>query len=48
MVLKFLTLLLPWRLRRWVLNTAFGYKLHPKSRIGLALGLSQAISHGCT
>jgi acetyltransferase-like isoleucine patch superfamily enzyme len=36
MVLKLLTLLLPWRLRRWVLSVAFGYKLHPKSRIGFA------------
>jgi acetyltransferase-like isoleucine patch superfamily enzyme len=36
MVLKFLTLLLPWRLRRWILGVAFGYKLHPHSRIGFA------------
>lgn len=36
MILKFLTLLLPWPLRRWVLRVAFGYKLHPQSRIGLA------------
>lgn len=35
-LLKFLTLFLPWPVRRWVLAQFFGFKLHPNSRIGLA------------
>jgi acetyltransferase-like isoleucine patch superfamily enzyme len=33
---KFLTLLLPWALRRIVLNKWFGYEIHPSASIGLA------------
>jgi len=36
MILKFLSLLLPWPLRRRLLSLVFGYRLHPTSRIGLA------------
>jgi acetyltransferase-like isoleucine patch superfamily enzyme len=36
LILKTLTLLLPWPLRRWVLNSVFGYQIHPESRIGLS------------
>jgi hypothetical protein len=36
MILKFLTVLLPWPIRRQVLTRWFGYKLHPSSHIGLA------------
>ena len=32
----FLSLLLPWTLRRWILQKRFGYILHPSSRIGWA------------
>jgi hypothetical protein len=34
--LMFVSLLLPWELRRRFLETQFGYELHPTSRIGLA------------
>ena len=27
---------LPWRLKRWLLRSLYGYELHPTSRIGLA------------
>ena len=27
---------MPWLLRRWFLTTAFGYKIDPSARIGLA------------
>lgn len=30
-------MLLPWVLRRWLLCALFGYRIHPTSRIGLAL-----------
>ena len=33
---KIITMLLPWSLRRMVLNKWFGYKIHPSARIGLA------------
>lgn len=36
MILKLLTVLLPWPIRRRVLNRWFGYKIHPSSHIGLA------------
>jgi len=36
MILKFLSLLLPWPLRRRLLSLIFGYRLHPTSRIGWA------------
>jgi carbonic anhydrase/acetyltransferase-like protein (isoleucine patch superfamily) len=35
-LLRALLLLLPWRLRRPLLERLFGYRLHPGSRIGLA------------
>lgn len=34
--LKITTLLLPWYLKRHALQRLFGYKLHPKARIGIA------------
>lgn len=34
--LGFLSILLPWSLRRWVLKRAFGYRIHPTSRIGFS------------
>ena len=36
LILKALTLLLPWPLRRWILNSFFRYQIHPKSRIGFS------------
>jgi acetyltransferase-like isoleucine patch superfamily enzyme len=36
MALKVLLILLPWRLRRYLLQRLFGYELHAESRIGLA------------
>src|SRR5688572_10376851 len=30
------SLLLPWPLRRWILQSYFGYQIHPSARIGLA------------
>ncbi len=36
MLLKLLTFLLPWKLRRIALNKFFGFEIHPKARIGLA------------
>lgn len=35
MFIKLLTLLLPWRLRRYILQKKFGYQLHPTARLGL-------------
>lgn len=36
MLLKLLTFLLPWSLRRRALNSWFGFDIHPTARIGLA------------
>jgi len=36
MFLKILSILLPWRLRRLVLNKFFNYEIHRSARIGLA------------
>ena len=36
MIIRILVLLLPWRLRRPLLQWLYGYELHPNSRIGLA------------
>ena len=36
LILKALTIALPWPLRRWVLSTVFGYRLDRTSHIGLA------------
>jgi acetyltransferase-like isoleucine patch superfamily enzyme len=36
MLIRILLLLLPWRLRRPLLQRLYGYELHPQSRIGLA------------
>ncbi|MEJ0099908.1 MAG: acyltransferase [Pseudomonadota bacterium] len=36
MAIKILLILLPWRLRRYLLQWLYGYELHPRARIGLA------------
>ncbi len=36
MIFKILTCLLPWKLRRLVLNRFFDFEIHPTARIGLA------------
>jgi acetyltransferase-like isoleucine patch superfamily enzyme len=36
MLLRFVSLLLPWSLRRSFLEKQFGYSIHPSSRIGFA------------
>jgi hypothetical protein len=36
MALKLLLVLLPWPLRRLLLQRLFGYYLHPNSRVGMA------------
>lgn len=36
MLLKLFTFLFPWFLRRRLLNSFFGYKIHPKASIGLS------------
>ncbi|WP_114751765.1 acyltransferase [Pleomorphovibrio marinus] len=36
MFLKIITFLLPWVIKRWVLENAFGYKIHKTAHIGLA------------
>jgi acetyltransferase-like isoleucine patch superfamily enzyme len=36
MLVKFLILILPWSLKRWLLQRRFGYTLDPSARIGLA------------
>jgi carbonic anhydrase/acetyltransferase-like protein (isoleucine patch superfamily) len=35
-ILKLFSVLLPWPLKRLVLQSCFGYKLHPKAKIGLS------------
>ena len=35
-LLQFLVVLLPWKLRRIVLNRFWGYSIHPKAKIGLS------------
>ena len=35
-LLMALSFVLPWPLRRWWLQTAFGFEIHPTARIGLA------------
>lgn len=36
MILKFLILLFPWRLKRWLLQRCYGYVIDRSARIGLA------------
>lgn len=36
MIKKAFTFIMPWKIRRWLLQKWFGYDLHPQSRIGLA------------
>jgi len=36
MLLRFISILLPWSMRRGFLEKQFGYSIHPSSRIGLA------------
>ncbi|HEX4349415.1 MAG TPA: acyltransferase [Verrucomicrobiae bacterium] len=36
MILKLLVVLLPWKLRRWMLQRLFGYEIDGSARIGLA------------
>ena len=36
MLLKIITFFFPWSIRRRLLNSWFGYQIHPKARIGLA------------
>jgi len=36
MILKLLTFLLPWKLRRLALNSWFGFNIHPSAKIGMA------------
>ena len=36
MICKALLVILPWPLRRWLLQRLFGYKIHASARIGLA------------
>jgi acetyltransferase-like isoleucine patch superfamily enzyme len=43
-VLKLLLILLPWWLRRPLLQRLYGYSLHPSSRIGLAWVYPQRLS----
>jgi acetyltransferase-like isoleucine patch superfamily enzyme len=53
MVLKLLTFLLPWSLRRIALQSWFGYDIHPSARIGLSwifpgklvMGIGSKIDH---
>ena len=33
-LLRLMTLILPWPVRRWVLRKFFGYQIHPSARIG--------------
>lgn len=42
-ILMSASLLMPWALRRWVLSTFFGYKIHPTCRIGLAWVLPKTL-----
>jgi hypothetical protein len=35
-VIMLLSMMLPWSIRRWVLQACFGYEIHPDARIGLA------------
>ena len=34
--MKLISVILPWRLRRWLLNRYFKFEIHPTARIGLA------------
>lgn len=43
MLLKLLTYLLPWSLRRLALQSWFGFKIHPTARIGLAWIFPQSL-----
>jgi acetyltransferase-like isoleucine patch superfamily enzyme len=43
---RFTTLLLPWRLRRWVLVHGFGYYIHPTARIGFSWIFPRHLSMG--
>jgi serine acetyltransferase len=39
-------LLFPWSMRRWMLTTFYGYKIHPTARIGYSLILSDRLEMG--
>lgn len=43
LLLRLLLLLLPWRLRRPLLNLLCGYKIHPRARIGFTLILADRL-----
>ncbi|MEO6731465.1 MAG: acyltransferase [Ferruginibacter sp.] len=36
MILKLISVILPWRLKRFVLNRYFNFEIHPTARIGMA------------
>ncbi|MBP6185701.1 MAG: hypothetical protein KA479_12230 [Saprospiraceae bacterium] len=36
-IIYVLSLFLPWPVRRFILNGVFGYKIHPKARIGFSI-----------
>lgn len=46
MLLSALFLLAPWRLRRLLLVSLFGYKIHPTSRIGLSIIAPERLEMG--
>jgi serine acetyltransferase len=42
-LLQVLLLAMPWRVRRWALNSLFGYVIAPTARIGLSLVLAERV-----
>lgn len=45
-LLRILVVLLPWRLKRFMLVRVFGYEIHPTARIGLAWVFPRHLSMG--
>jgi hypothetical protein len=46
-IIYLISMLLPWLFRRWVLIMVFGYKVHPKSRIGFAWVMPEYLIMDC-
>lgn len=42
-LLQIFAMLLPWGIRRWILNSVFGYKIHQTARIGKSILLPKAL-----
>ena len=45
-IIQMLTVFVPWVVRRWILRTFFGAKIHPSARVGLTVLICDRIDLG--